>query len=77
MRIINASNLDELLSQLEDVEMFAASLEEALWDVVDVTHLPTFGGEPPSNRQGAYSWDESRCLLLHPRLCLVNRCYTC
>lgn len=38
---------------------FACKLEE----VVDLSALPTFGGEEPRNTAGIFSWDADRLLL--------------
>lgn len=54
-QIRNAHNLDELLAALR------AHGNEL--NCREMTHLPTFVGEEPSNTSGVWSWDESRLLV--------------
>lgn len=53
---MNATNLKELITDLRN--MTAAELE-----CVDMTSLPTFGGEEPENMAGVWSWDETSLLI--------------
>lgn len=53
---MNATNLKELIAELRN--MTAAELE-----CVDMTSLPTFGGEEPKNMAGIWSWDETSLLV--------------
>lgn len=57
MHPARCEDLDELWVALE---RFGSDMEAA---GVDLTSLPTFGGEEPSDTQGVYSWDEGRLLI--------------
>ena len=70
-RVETASSLDELYRALiafeEEVEThhddFADDVEGALDQYIDISRLPTFGGEPPKNMDGVRSWDKDRLLI--------------
>jgi len=53
---MKATNLKELIAELRN--MTPAELER-----VDMTSLPTFGGEEPANMTGVWSWDETSFLV--------------
>lgn len=55
-KTMNATNLKDLLNALRN--MSAEDLEQ-----IDMTGLPTFGGEEPSNTAGVWSWDETSLLV--------------
>jgi len=46
------ANLDELLQ----------AIRAGRYSDRDMTRLPTFGGEPPADTSGVWSWDEARLL---------------
>lgn len=75
VEIKNAQNLDELLAGLQ---AFAAACNNNASDMdsdydeldvenemraVDMTSLPTFGGEAPADTSGVWSWSPSRMLV--------------
>lgn len=52
---VNAcTTLDELLDVLNEMEDSRD---------VDMTSLPTFGGDEPPSTNGVWSWDESRIII--------------
>ena len=53
---MKVKNLKELLAKLR--EMTPAELND-----VDMTSLPTFGGEEPKDTAGVWSWDEKNLLV--------------
>lgn len=60
--IEDASTLDALAGAL-NAEL-APDVEEQVYERVDMTSLPTFGGdEPESGTAGVWSWDERRVLV--------------
>lgn len=61
--IKNAASLDELLDVLR-----AHDTRDA-----DLSDLPTFGGEEPSDTMGIFSWDEGRLLIGEGGWKLVSR----
>jgi hypothetical protein len=40
-----------------------SALEDYAADAVDMTELPTFGGEEPRDTHGVWSWDNERLLV--------------
>ena len=68
-RVNNAKNIFELAEILRDIEAeciesrandgFAPSLE----NLVDITSLPTFGGDTPKCTEGVYSWSSEHILV--------------
>ena len=66
--LICARKVLELLG--EDVNLPANSLEELIEliradhdDAIDMSSLPTFGGETPADTMGVWSWDRHRLLV--------------
>lgn len=53
---MNATNLKELIIELRNM-----SADELA--AVDMTSLPTFGGEEPTNMAGVWSWEETSLLV--------------
>lgn len=53
---MNANNLKNLLTELR-------SLNEEELELVDLTSLPTFGGEEPASLNGVWSWDGKNLLI--------------
>lgn len=66
--ISEAANLEELLDALRDIEVALADTESddplcvRVDEMIDVTTLPTYGGEVPSDTTGIWSWDTERVL---------------
>ena len=69
-RVNTTTSLDELRDVLNaiDDELRQARAEhdadERLEDVVDLTDLPTFGGDAPDNTVDIWSWDADRLLII-------------
>ncbi len=53
-RVNACTNLDELLDVLNSMEDSRD---------VDMTSLPTFGGDEPSNTMGVWSWDATQMII--------------
>lgn len=54
---MKATNLKELLNELRSIQT-VAEIER-----IDMTSLPTFGGEEPANMTGVWSWDATHLLV--------------
>lgn len=76
--VSSATSLDDLLDRINECDQ-ALSDREAnptgtrVTDVVDMTSLPTFGGQEPADTIGVWSWDESRLLVGEGNLEIVDR----
>jgi len=70
-RISAASNLDELLETLQEIEVELAELAAEHYQaepttvdqLIDVAGLPTYGGSAPGETEGVWSWDSGRLLV--------------
>lgn len=56
---MHPARCEDLYELWAALERFGADMEAA---GVDMTSLPTFGGEEPADTQGVYSWDTKRLL---------------
>ena len=54
-----ATNLEDLLDALQTIEAETDDVEA----LIDITSLPTYGGECPDNGIGVWSHDEDRLLV--------------
>ena len=59
-RLQAAQNLDELLETIRTVH---AELDEDDRSNLDLTDLPTFGGQEPDDTAAVWSWDAERLLV--------------
>lgn len=73
--IKNATSLDELLSALNAAEATLRETESPLRidELVDLSSLPTFGGEEPKDTAGVWSWDADRLLVGEGEWEIVSR----
>lgn len=65
-----ATDLDELLAALQEIEQSVRRVDDEEWtdgdlaqrvdELVDITSLPTYGGEDPYHTGGVWSWDATR-----------------
>jgi len=68
--VSDATDLDELLAALQEIEaQLAGGPDEddplcvRVAELVDVTSLPTYGGQEPRDTTGVWSWDATRLLV--------------
>lgn len=58
--IEEAHNLTDLWTRILEVDKL---LTLEAWEALDLTDLPTFGGEPIPVHAGVWSWDKDRVLV--------------
>jgi len=62
-----SENLSQLLETLRTIESVLSETDDCdplrVDELVDVTSLPTYGGEDPENTVGVWSWDETSLLV--------------
>lgn len=64
--VMTSATLAELRNRLIEGDRFLSSSEDSdsrtLDELVDLTSLPTFGGQEPADTNGIFSWDENSLL---------------
>jgi hypothetical protein len=60
---LKSKNLDELLQNLREIADADGTRDWAENAGIDLTSLPTFGGDEPDDTGGVWSWDENRLLV--------------
>jgi hypothetical protein len=71
-KILTTSTLEQLLETLLSITATLPA-HRTLEEVVDLTSLPTFGGEEPEDTEGVFSWDKERLLAFDSRWEIVLR----
>lgn len=62
-RINTCTTLRALCAVLGELDAETSDNRPSLDQVVDISNLPTFGGETPATTDGVFSWNESHLLV--------------